>query len=579
MAEKKEIILNKKLHSSSTNISNFLPSNVVDEIEVLENKNVKPPNSTKNLDTMNIFKKTEKKVEENISILPEDVSIIKSEKNKTNLKNFISKDFLTLKNEINNPNINNSFVNRNLIQNDIPMLNYQYFPIQNYYNLNQYPIYQNNIFNTYNPFLYNNYQYFPNQMNNNPLLNFFPNKNNNFPVSTSNNIKEEKREENINLEENDEITQFHPLPDSQIEKIFSQVQKQSFNNQLNYLLEFVNPNLFIQILKTHKGSRQLQKMITNNIPSQKDIDKIVKIIIIDIKNIFCDYYGNYFLQKFFHFCSFQQRLLIYKYIKPNFLKISNNICGNHSLQCLILLKNSKEEEEIIKECINKNLYNLSFGSNSSHVIQKIISVIKEDNREYINNFMISNLIDLCLDANGICIVKEFINKTQNEFYIISIISIFEIDINKLTYNQFGNFGIQEAIKTFGEKYCNKIIKKLIEHIVAFSISKFSSNVVDFLIDYLSKNNFNKFCEILSKIYLNEENLDIMLKNKFANYVLENSLNIVNNIHQNFIENISLVNNNEFNNFINLKENIYLSLKNNPITKKKKKIMKMLKKIV
>ena len=68
MAEKKEIILNKKLHSSSTNISNFLPSNVVDEIEVLENKNVKPPNSTKNLDTMNIFKKTEKKVEENINI-------------------------------------------------------------------------------------------------------------------------------------------------------------------------------------------------------------------------------------------------------------------------------------------------------------------------------------------------------------------------------------------------------------------------------------------------------------------------------------------------------------------------------
>ena len=517
MAEKKEIILNKKLHSSSTNISNFLPSNVVDEIEVLENKNVKPPNST-----------------ENISILQEDDSIIKSEKNKTNLKNFISKDYLILKNEINNPNINNSFVNRNLIQNDIPMLNYQYFPIQNYYNLNQYPIYQNNIFNTYNPFLYNNYQYFPNQMNNNPLLNFFPNKNNNFPVSTSDNIKEEKREEN------DEITQFHPLPDSQIEKIFSQVQKQSFDNQLNYLLEFVNPNLFIQILKTHKGSRQLQKMITNNIPSQKDIDKIVKIIIIDLKDIFCDYYGNYFLQKFFHFCSFQ---------------------------------------EIIKECINKNLYNLSFGSNSSHVIQKIISVIKEDNREYINNFMISNLIDLCLDANGICIVKEFINKTQNEFYIISIISIFEIDINKLTYNQFGNFGIQEAIKTFGEKYCNKIIKKLIEHIVAFSISKFSSNVVDFLIDYLSKNNFNKFCEILSKIYLNEENLDIMLKNKFANYVLENSLNIVNNIHQNFIENISLVNNNEFNNFINLKENIYLSLKNNPITKKKKKIMKMLKKIV
>ena len=189
--------------------------------------------------------------------------------------------------------------------------------------------------------------------------------------------------------------------------------------------------------------------------------------------------------------------------------------------------------------------------------------------------MISNLMDLCLNSNGICVVKEFINKTKNPFYILSIVSVFEIDINKLTYNQFGNFGIQEAIKMFGENYCGKIINKLIEYIIAFSISKFSSNVVDFLIDYLSKNNFIKFCEILSKMFLNDENLDILLKNKFANYVLENSLIIVNNI-DNSIENVNLINKNEFNNFIILRQNIYKSLKKNPIIKKKKKLIKLIK---
>ena len=72
-----------------------------------------------------------------------------------------------------------------------------------------------------------------------------------------------------------------------------------------------------------------------------------------------------------------QRLLIYKYIKPYFIKIAKDICGNHSLQSLILLQNSKEEENIIKECIENNLLSLSTSQNSSHVIQKVIKQLKK----------------------------------------------------------------------------------------------------------------------------------------------------------------------------------------------------------
>jgi hypothetical protein len=588
MAEKKDISQNKRLHLSSTNISNFLPSNIVVEIEEYEKKSLKSPNSTKNFHRLDIFKKNEKKKEEDLEIIKESKGN-KIEESKPIEKNVIEKETLSSNIQLNNPKINLSLLRRNLNYNIIPlnsMANYQNYSNQNYYNINQYSNSQfqpNNMFNIYNPYYFNRYQYFQNQMNN-PLLftNMPPSNNfqyNNYDYSLKKNKKivpQKLNQVTSDNNNNKEINQFHPLNDSQIDVIFSQVQKQNFSNQLNFLLESVNDKVFFQILKTHKGSRQLQKIITNNTPLKKEIDKIVNIINIDIKDIFCDYYGNYFLQKFFHFCSLEQRLFIYKNIKSNFLQISNDICGNHSLQCLIQLQNSKEEKELIKECINNNLYNLSLGSNSSHVIQKIISVIKEDDREYINNFMISNLMDLCLDANGICIVKEFINKTKNPFYILSIVSIFEIDINKLTYNQFGNFGIQEAIKMFGENYCGKIINKLIEHIIAFSISKFSSNVVDFLIDYLSKNNFIKFCEILSKMFLNDENLNILLKNKFANYVLENSLSIVINIDNSIIENMTPVNKDEFNNFIILRQNIYKSLKKNSIIKKKKKIMKLLK---
>ena len=56
-------------------------------------------------------------------------------------------------------------------------------------------------------------------------------------------------------------------------------------------------------------------------------------------------------------------------------------------------------------------------------------------------------MELWLDPNGICIVKVFINISSSEFYIMSIISIFEVETNKLTFNQFSNFSIQEIKNT------------------------------------------------------------------------------------------------------------------------------------
>ena len=175
---------------------------------------------------------------------------------------------------------------------------------------------------------------------------------------------------------------------------------------------------------------------------------------------------------------------------------------------------------------------------------------------------------------------------------MSIVSIFEVETNKLTFDQFGNFGIQEIIKKYGDLYCNKIINKLVDNIIVFSMSKFSSNVVDFVIDYLSKNNIKKFFHILNKIFLNEDNFNEMIKNKFATYVIENSLELINKIDkESFVdsnkdEDNSSSNNNSlsgdyndkisFDEFNQLKNKIYSVIQNNPIAKDKKKIMKLIK---
>ena len=365
-----------------------------------------------------------------------------------------------------------------------------------------------------------------------------------------------------------------PLNESQVEALIAQIQyqfgqqiqnNQIFLIQLTSLLEKIDHHLFVQLIKTSKGSRFLQKILASSPPSQNDLDVILDIIANNLEDVICDYYGNYFLQKLLPYFSYKHRILLYTHIKPNFILIANDICGNHSLQSLIMLQNSKEEENIIKECIENDLQTLAVGANSSHVVQKVIKAVKESNRDYINTFIISNLIDLCFDSHGICIVKEFIDNTQADFYIKAVVSIFELETSKLTYDQYGNFGIQEIIKVYGYDACKKIISKICEHVVDFSMFKFSSNVVDFVIDYLSKNKMEKFIYEVTKIFCEENHLTEMLKSKYATYVIENCLSLLDNMNDEEL--------------IEVKNKVINSLNEIPNIKEKKKICKLMRNLI
>ena len=136
-------------------------------------------------------------------------------------------------------------------------------------------------------------------------------------------------------------------------------------------------------------------------------------------------------------------------------------------------------------------------------------------------------------------------------------------MNRLTYDQYGNFGIQELIKTFGKQYCQKIINKIIEHVFMFSISKFSSNVVDCVIRYLYQNDKQNFSKIVIKLIFDENCLNEMFKNKYSTYVLENCLSLL----------FSDDNSNQ--DLCNLRKSVYKMLMNKTGINEKKKIYQLL----
>ena len=528
-------------HNNINNINNlnqvnFNNNNIYENFNKIQNYNSFLDNTINN--SINIH-----------LILPNENNYV----NKPNYQYNTSNHFNTIN------NINNNFISNNSIEfnnNNFSIINenelsksFNSNNINNIYkklnlNSNIYPI--NNINNQINNF---------NKINLNNLQNSINNNNENI----INQKMEQESEKNIS--ETD-------LIDPQIEEIFSEIYNlPSDKSQILYLINKKGPDFFIKLIKTHKGSKHLQKMLSNNKLKEYEVNYITDIICKNFFSIICDYYGNYFLQKFFKFCSNKNRLDIYKLIKPNFKQIANDICGNHSLQCLILLQNSKEERRIIKECIINDLPFLCFNQKSSHVIQKVIKAIKEKDREYLNNFIINHLIDLCIDANGICIIKEFMNNIKNQYYVLFIINAFENNLDILVTDQFGNFGIQEAIKLFGFYRCVRIIDTIISNLLFYSLKKYSSNVIVFILNYLKCKNFSKLLQVIKIIFnenyiCNNNNVNNnstsckknkkkskntiyqkLVSNQFAIYIIFTIIQILNEVNKDFLKKI--VNNEKY----------------------------------
>ena len=465
----------------------------------------------------------------NMLILPEY-----KQNNYNNYSNINEENYLR------NDNINN-FLYKQLVNNHI----------KNYYQNQNDKLLFNHTQSSNSQNFYNQIQNFNNNSHN------INNLNKNFS-SISLNTKYTPNPQNQNVEKkNSSNTE---LSDAQISSFFSDVfSLNSGGSQILYAANKKSPKFFVKIIKSHKGSKLLQKILNNNKPKEYEINYLTNIICQNLYEIICDYYGNYFLQKFFPLCSYKNRLEFYKYIKPNFMQIADDICGNHSLQCLILLQSSNEEKNIIKSCVEDNLDFLCYNQKSSHVIQQIIKSIKENEREYLNNYIISNLINLCLNAHGICIVKEFINNIKKNFYIKHILYIFELSMNKLTFNQFGNFGIQEVIKVFGLNNCNKLVDNLIENFFEYSTSKYSSNVICFLLQTLKNNNISFFIETIHKVFYKDYLK--MIKNKHSIFVIFTVTKLLIELYEsahkdsNTNLNVNSISDSEKNNSINIIDNI------------------------
>ena len=445
-------------------------------------------------------------------------------------------------NKSNNSKNNISFsLNQNLNDNEINLIQYQNDILNklkviqnlnhinnsnglnniNFSNINSI----NNISNLYNNIIFNNKE--KNISNLSKNLNNFNALNNINNKDTQNTYKENDiRNNSINYDEN----LIHPI------------EKTSIENLMKFIHSLSMP--LVNFLCTPKGILDIQKKLGKS-------NTQCKILLIKLLNkeglstLMKNTYGNYFFQQIIKGEEDIIIELIISYISEDFINISKDSSGTFSIQALLNEVSSVKEEQQILSIIQNHEMEMAFNKNATYVLQKIVLLFPDIHRAYLNDIILINFRDLCMDSNGICLIKNFIKTNtliNNKKRINKEMISYFVD---LAQNPFGNYGIQYIMENWDNNDLNDIKNKIIENIYELSIQQFSSNVVEKALEINDEENRQK---MIRKLCFND-NFIFLLKNKFGRFVLHKAINYMNTNSKNEFELLLInnINNNVYNN--------------------------------
>ena len=275
---------------------------------------------------------------------------------------------------------------------------------------------------------------------------------------------------------------------------------------------------FVNLIKTHKGSRIFQNYLKN---THSDIlHQIFIEINPHLKNLLIDPYANYFCRKFFTYLNQKDRIDYLQSIENSLIKLSSNNIGTYPIQGIIEHLGSKVEKNIIINAIKNHIEKLSIDPYSCHVIEKILSCFEEEYISFIYDYISQNILKLAYNANGICLVKKIITFTHKTKIHEQIKNIVEENSMELIKHPYGNYVIQVLVDSWDLNEVKEILKLYDKQFTSLSMDKYSSNVMERCIE--------KSDEILSQ-YINEvcESGKIfeVMKNNFGNYVIQKALKL------------------------------------------------------
>ncbi|XP_031251231.1 pumilio homolog 1-like isoform X2 [Pistacia vera] len=268
------------------------------------------------------------------------------------------------------------------------------------------------------------------------------------------------------------------------------------------------------------GSRFIQQKLETATADEKNM--VFHEIMPQALSLMTDVFGNYVIQKFFEHGTAAQIRELADQLTGHVLTLSLQMYGCRVIQKAIEVVELDQQTQMVTE-LDGQIMRCVRDQNGNHVIQKCIECVPEDSIQFIVSTFYDQVVTLSTHPYGCRVIQRVLEHCHDAKTQSIMMDEILASVCMLAQDQYGNYVVQHVLEHGKPHERSAIIKKLTGQIVQMSQQKFASNVIEKCLTFGTPAERQTLVnEMLGSIDENEP-LQVMMKDQFANYVVQKVL--------------------------------------------------------
>ncbi|KAE9615041.1 hypothetical protein Lal_00048068 [Lupinus albus] len=268
------------------------------------------------------------------------------------------------------------------------------------------------------------------------------------------------------------------------------------------------------------GSRFIQQKLET--ASTDEINMVFNEIMSQALSLMTDVFGNYVIQKFFEHGTEAQIRELADQLTGHVLTLSLQMYGCRVIQKAVEVVAVDQQTKMVAE-LDGHIMRCVRDQNGNHVIQKCIECVPEDAIHFIVSTFFDQVVTLSTHPYGCRVIQRVLEychdpKTQQ----IMMDQILQ-SVRMLAQDQYGNYVVQHVLEHGKPHERTAIINELTGEIVQMSQQKFASNVIEKCLSFGTPAERQAIVDEMLASTNENEPLQVLMKDQFANYVVQKVL--------------------------------------------------------
>lgn len=272
--------------------------------------------------------------------------------------------------------------------------------------------------------------------------------------------------------------------------------------------------------KDQHGCRFLQRLLAGSNSDGEIARTIMNEIVPHVAELMTDQYANFLIQKLFDIMPHDVRYKVACFAAPKIASIALTPHGTFSVQKMVETIATREEMEILRGALSKDVVRLVKDAHGNHVIQKVLQRFSFADKEFIYTAVGSDCASIAKNKQGCCVLQrclEHASELQKTTLVNHILSC----CLEIADDPFGNYVLQYVLEFNDTTAKDTIALAFLPHLVQLCMNKFSSNVMEKVLRGASQLVQEMYVETMCS----PDVVAQLIQDDFGNYVLQTALSI------------------------------------------------------